>query len=122
MLLRNIDQFLGLCNGTRLIITKMGKYVDEGNVISGSNIEDKVFIPILSLIESDVRVPFKFQRRQNPLVISFTMIINKSQCQNYTRGLLGYLIITGWSFKFFWLQVSPLSNITSTPLAFFLII
>lgn len=33
MLLRNIDPFLGLCNDTRLIITKMGRYVLEGKII-----------------------------------------------------------------------------------------
>ncbi|AES64487.2 PIF1-like helicase [Medicago truncatula] len=35
MLLRNIDLKLGLCNGTRLIITIMGKFNLEGKVISG---------------------------------------------------------------------------------------
>lgn len=34
MLLRNIDQNLGLCNGTRLVITRMGKYVLEAKVIT----------------------------------------------------------------------------------------
>ena len=38
MVLRNIDLKLGLRNGTRLIITRMRKFVLEGNVISGSNI------------------------------------------------------------------------------------
>ena len=60
MLLRNIDKKLGLCNRTRLIITRMGKYVLEGKVISGSNIGEKVFILKLSLTLSDVRTPFKF--------------------------------------------------------------
>ena len=55
MLLRNIDTQLGLCNGTRLIIIKMGKFVLEENVISGSNIGEKVFIPMLSLIHFDVK-------------------------------------------------------------------
>jgi ATP-dependent DNA helicase PIF1 len=64
MLLRNLDQQYGLCNGTRLIITRMGKFVLEGKVISGSNVGDKVFIPRLSISPSDVRIPFKFQRRQ----------------------------------------------------------
>jgi len=79
ILLRNIDQSLGLCNGTRLIITRMGRYVLEGNIISGSNVGQKVFIPRLSLIPSDKKIPFQFQRRQFPLVISFAMTINKSQ-------------------------------------------
>jgi len=43
-LLRNIDQSMRLCNGTRLVITRMGKFVLEGKVISDSNIGDKVFI------------------------------------------------------------------------------
>jgi len=82
MLLRNIDQSLGLCNGTRLIITRMGRYVLEGNIISGSNAGQKVFIPRLSLIPSDKKIPFQFQRRQFPLVVSFAMTINKSQGQS----------------------------------------
>jgi len=82
MLLRNIDQSLGLCNGTRLIIIRMGRFVLEGQVISDSNIGDKVFITRLSLIPSDIRIPFKFQRRQFPIAVSFAMTINKSQGQS----------------------------------------
>jgi len=79
MLLRNIDLKLVLCNGTRLIITRMGKFVLEGKVISRSNIDEKVFIPKLSLSLSNVKIPFKFQRRQFPISVSFSMAINKSQ-------------------------------------------
>jgi ATP-dependent DNA helicase PIF1 len=82
MLLRNINHSSGLCNGTRLIITRMGKYVLEGKVISGSNLGHKVYIPRLSLTPSDVRIPFKFQRKQFPLTLSFAMTINKSQGQS----------------------------------------
>jgi ATP-dependent DNA helicase PIF1 len=82
MLLRNTDQSSGLCNGTRLIITRMGRYVLEGKVISGSNIGHRVAIPRLSLTPSDKRIPFKFQRKQFPLMVSFAMTINKSQGQS----------------------------------------
>ena len=82
MLLRNIDQRARLCNGTRLIITRMDKFVLEGKVIFGSNIGEKVFIPRLSLIPSDVKIPFKFQRRQFLIAVSFAMTINKSQGQS----------------------------------------
>ena len=61
MLLRNIDQNLGLCNGTRFIITRMGTYVLEAKVILGSNINQKVFIPRLSLAPSDKKISFNFQ-------------------------------------------------------------
>jgi len=79
ILLWNIDQKLGLCNGTRLIITRVGRFVLEGKVISGSNIGEKVFIPRLFVTPFDVKISFKFQRRRFPLVVSFAMTINKSQ-------------------------------------------
>ena len=76
MLLRNIDTRYGLCNGTRLVITRMGRYVIEGTIISGSNVGDQVFVSKLSLSPSDVMIPFKFQRRQFPLTVSFAMMIS----------------------------------------------
>jgi hypothetical protein len=82
MLLRNVDPSVGLCNGTRLIITQMGTYIIEAKVISGSNIGEKDFIPRLSLTPSYVLIPFKFQRWQFPISVSFAMTINKSQGQS----------------------------------------
>ncbi|XP_039688735.1 uncharacterized protein [Medicago truncatula] len=79
MLLRNLDPMAGLCNGTRLIVTKMGRYVLEAKVITGSNIGDIVYMPRLSLTPSDTRIPFKFQHKQFPISVSFAMTINKSQ-------------------------------------------
>jgi len=60
----------------------MRKFVLEENVISGSNIGEKVFITRLSLSPSDVKIPFKFQRRQFPISVSFAMTINRSQGQS----------------------------------------
>lgn len=57
----------------------MGRFVLEGKVVSGSNIGEKVFIPRLSLTPSDIKIPFKFQRRQFPFTVYFAMTINKSQ-------------------------------------------
>ena len=37
MLLRNIDHFVGLCNGTRLIVTRFGNHVLEDKILSGNN-------------------------------------------------------------------------------------
>ncbi|XP_049371086.1 uncharacterized protein LOC125836036 [Solanum verrucosum] len=82
MLLRNIDQSAGLCNGIRLIVTKHGNQVIEAKVLSGQMIGQKMFIPRMTLTPSDSRIPFKFQRRQFPITISFTMTINKSQGQS----------------------------------------
>ncbi|KAL7155177.1 hypothetical protein ABFS83_03G058200 [Erythranthe nasuta] len=82
MLLRNIDQSSGLCNGTRLSITRLGNRVLEAQIISGINIGHKVLIPRLTLTPSDKRIPFHFQRRQFPICLSFAMTINKSQGQS----------------------------------------
>ncbi|RHN69900.1 putative P-loop containing nucleoside triphosphate hydrolase [Medicago truncatula] len=43
------------------------------------------FIPRLSLTPSDVMIPFKFQRRQVPIAVSFAMTINKSQGQSLKK-------------------------------------
>ena len=60
----------------------MGKFILEGKGISGSNTDEKVFIPKLSLSPPNVKISFKFQRRQFPLSVSFAMTINKSQEQS----------------------------------------
>jgi ATP-dependent DNA helicase PIF1 len=59
MLLRNIDQSLGICNGTHLVITKMVDYVLKASVIFKSNFGQKVYIPRLSLIASDISMDGK---------------------------------------------------------------
>jgi ATP-dependent DNA helicase PIF1 len=45
MLLRNINQSAGLCNGTRLTITQLGKWLIEAQIMTGTNIGNKVYIP-----------------------------------------------------------------------------
>ncbi|XP_019158196.1 PREDICTED: uncharacterized protein LOC109154911 [Ipomoea nil] len=85
MLMRNIDHLLGLCNGTRLIITKLADHVIEGEILTGPNKGTKVLIPRMSMAPSDPRLPFKFQRRQFPLMLSYAMTINKSQGQTLTH-------------------------------------
>ncbi|XP_015941175.1 uncharacterized protein LOC107466684 [Arachis duranensis] len=85
MLLRNIDQTSGLCNGTRLIVNKLGSNVIGATVVSGRNIGDKVYIPRMNLIPSDSGLPFKFQRRQFSLTVCFAMTINMSQDQSLSH-------------------------------------
>nr|XP_043611707.1 uncharacterized protein LOC122583355 [Erigeron canadensis] len=71
MLLRNIDQANGLCNGTRLQIRKLGEHVMEAKVITGSRSGDIVHIPRMKLIPSDRKIPFRLQRRKFPIVVCF---------------------------------------------------
>lgn len=85
MLLRNIDQKCGLCNGTRLRVIALRNRVIEAEIISGTNIGNRTFIPRMSLTPSDKRIPFTFKRRQFPLAVSFAMTINKSQGQSLSK-------------------------------------
>lgn len=85
MLLRNIDQQSGLCNGTRLQVCQLGNHVIEAKILSGNNIGQKVFIPRILMCPSDVRLPFKMQRRQFPIDVCFAMTINKSQGQSLSH-------------------------------------
>ncbi|RYQ88824.1 hypothetical protein Ahy_B09g095793 isoform A [Arachis hypogaea] len=62
ILLRNIDPAGGLCNGTRLVVRDLGTNMIGADIVSGSNVGDKVFITRINLIPSDMIIPFKFQR------------------------------------------------------------
>uniref|UniRef100_A0A803P9K7 DNA helicase n=1 Tax=Cannabis sativa TaxID=3483 RepID=A0A803P9K7_CANSA len=82
MLLRNLNQTEGLCNGTRLIITRLGKWSVRADIIFGKNIGQNVTIPRITMSPNESRWPFKLNRRQLPLAPYFAMTINKSQGQS----------------------------------------
>ncbi|XP_076888554.1 uncharacterized protein LOC143539011 [Bidens hawaiensis] len=85
MLLRNIDQKKGLCNGTRLQVLSLGTHVIEVKILSGTNTGEIISIPRIALTLSDKNIAFKFTRRQYPLSVCFVMTINKSQGQSLNR-------------------------------------
>jgi ATP-dependent DNA helicase PIF1 len=63
---------------------QMGNFVLKEKIIPGNSIGQKVYIPrlILSPSPSDTKLPFTFQRKQFPIVVSFAMTINKIQGQS----------------------------------------
>jgi hypothetical protein len=95
ILLRNIEQSSVLCNSTRLIITRTGRYILEGKVISKSNIGYKVYIPRLSLAPSNKRVPLKFQRKQFPL--NFHMLWLSTRVKMSHLNMYEYIFLSSFS-------------------------
>ncbi|KAJ1257095.1 hypothetical protein BS78_K223300 [Paspalum vaginatum] len=81
MLLRNLDQAGGLCNGTRLIIIEAGNMIIRAQIITGRHMGETVDIPRISLILWTPKLPFVLQRCQFPIKVSYAMTINKSQGQ-----------------------------------------
>jgi ATP-dependent DNA helicase PIF1 len=47
LLLHNVNQSIGLCNGTRLIVKRLGQRVIEAEIIIGNNVGKHVFIPCI---------------------------------------------------------------------------
>ncbi|XP_058751149.1 uncharacterized protein LOC131624180 [Vicia villosa] len=82
MLIRNLDQLEGLCNGTRLTVTRLANHVIEAKIISGTHVGNTIYIPRMSLSPSQSPWPFKLIRRQFPIIVSFEMTMNKSQGQS----------------------------------------
>lgn len=82
MLMRNLNQTLGLCNRSRMTITKCLKFCVECKVICGSLNGTGHFIPRMELCSSETRMPFKLVRKQMPLQLFYAMTMNKSQGQS----------------------------------------
>jgi ATP-dependent DNA helicase PIF1 len=85
MLLRNICPAQGLANGTRLVCRGFSRRVIDAEIISGSHVGDRVFIPRVMMQPSDPDLPFNLQRCQFPIRPAFAMTINKSQGQTMAK-------------------------------------
>ena len=75
MLLRNLDPSQGLCNGTRLLITRTSTHVLEGRILGGDHNEKPVFIPRITLYSHKSDLTFILARRQFPVRLAFAINI-----------------------------------------------
>ena len=78
MLLRNINPNVRLYNGTRLIVTRLGRNCIEARGITGKASGQIHFIPRIMLTSDEKELGFILTRRQFPVQICFAMTINKS--------------------------------------------
>jgi ATP-dependent DNA helicase PIF1 len=67
LLLRNLNQSIGLCNGTKLIIKRLGQRVIEAEIIIGNNVGKRLFIPRIIMSPSGIDWPFVLYRCQIPI-------------------------------------------------------
>jgi ATP-dependent DNA helicase PIF1 len=49
LLFYNLNQSIGLCNGTRLIVKKLRQHVIEAKIITGNNVDKHVFISRITM-------------------------------------------------------------------------
>lgn len=49
MLIRNIDQAEGLCNGTRVTITRLANQVIKAKIIASKSIGSLIYVPRISM-------------------------------------------------------------------------
>ncbi|XP_057717893.1 uncharacterized protein LOC130932562 [Arachis stenosperma] len=81
MLLRNIDQSNGLCNGTGMQVKRLGDHIIECVILAGRNTGEVIFIPRMNMSPNNDTLPIRFTQRQFLVALCFTMTINKSQGQ-----------------------------------------
>ena len=87
MLMRNLNPRVGLCNGTRLVITRLGRRVVEARILMGDYKGSLHCIPRMPLSSLAGDLPWIVTRHQFPLRPCFAMTVNKSQGQ--TLGIVG---------------------------------
>jgi hypothetical protein len=81
IILRNLSPKQGLCNSTRMNITRLGRSC-IGGIISGGQYDSQFrLLPRNRLTTLEGDLPFILMRKQFPIHLCFAMTVNKSQGQ-----------------------------------------
>ena len=85
MLLRTLDQSMGICNGTRLIIKQVLPKVLVCEMMCGKRQGERVYIPRTLTTSKKNQYAFQLRRWQFPVRPAYAMTINKSQGQSFKK-------------------------------------
>lgn len=85
MLLRNLDNDHGDCNGSRYVVIAMHPNTIVVRNITGKFAGEISYIPKCKLIDDSDTFPFHLVRVQFPLRVCYAMTINKSQGQTLAK-------------------------------------
>lgn len=89
MLLSNLNPSTGRCNGSQILLTKIGHWILTGILTTGRHAGTPVAIPRTTVMYRNATLPFVLPRHAFPVKRAFAMTINKSQGQSLRRvGLL----------------------------------
>ena len=78
MLLRNLRYKDGLCNGTRMVVTKVRSLVIKARILTRTHKGTIHLIPRIILYSNADDLPFILSQRQFPVRVCFVMTVNKS--------------------------------------------
>lgn len=85
MVMRNLNQIMGICNGTRMVVKKCLPNSIVCDILTGIQVGTTHIIPRIEMEPSDTKWPFEFKRIQFPVQLCFAMTINKSQGQSLNK-------------------------------------
>ncbi|XP_034253656.1 uncharacterized protein LOC117652677 [Thrips palmi] len=84
MLLINLNKRLGLCNGTRFVVTKLfPNTIGVKRLRAFKGKMDEIFLPRMMMRSDDIPIAGSVQRFQLPITLAFCVTINKSQGQTF---------------------------------------
>ncbi len=85
LLLRNIDTTNGLCNGSRLAVTRYLENLIKVQVIDGRFAGVTHILHRYAMLESEFNMAIRIKRVQFPIRLAYALTINKSQGQTLDK-------------------------------------
>jgi hypothetical protein len=86
-ILRNIDVSNGLCNGTKVYITRLLNYSIIVRQYNNPSAHECI-LPRITFVTDEVKCPFRLRRRQLPVRPAYAINIHKARSDSLSCGYL----------------------------------